>query len=174
MHTVQRLCPLLLTLLTFNAFITDATATDAAPLRVLVMPYILTGNIDTKQDNEHKQRLAMADAELRKRLQAGAKYDLVGGADSSAFSKKVIEALHNNNCNHCEAEFAKPLNVKIIIAPYVYRVSQLVLAMNFVTLDGFTGKIIEKKTLDFRGDNDQSWQKAIQFFVKKYAPPVKG
>jgi len=79
--------------------------------------------------------------------------------------------LSNNECNHCEAEYAKPLNAKLIIAPYVYRVSQLVLAMNFVVLDASTGKIILKKALDFRGDNDQSWQRAIDYFVNEVKIP---
>jgi len=30
------------------------------PAKTIVMPYKLTGNVDTKVDDEHKQRLAMA------------------------------------------------------------------------------------------------------------------
>jgi hypothetical protein len=143
----------------------------ATPARAIVMPYKLTGNLDTQVDGEHQQRLKLADKMLRAGLQATGQYELVDEAEALAFSEKVISALNNNDCNHCEAEFAKPHNAKYIIAPYVFRLSQLVLTMHFVILDAGTGKPVLKKALDFRGDNDQSWQKAIDYFLKNVKKP---
>jgi hypothetical protein len=141
------------------------------PARTIVMPFKLTGNVDTLVDGEHQQRLKLADKELRAGLQATGQYELVDEAAALAFSEKVITALNNNDCNRCEAEYAKPLNAKYIVAPYVYRLSQLVLTMHFVILDAGTGKTVLKKALDFRGDNDQSWQKAIEYFLKNVKKP---
>jgi hypothetical protein len=143
----------------------------AVPAIIIIMPYKLTGNVDTQVDSEHQQRLKMADKQLRAGLQATGRYELVDEAAALAFSEKVIAALNNNDCNRCEAEFAKPLNAKFIIAPYVFRLSQLVLTMHFVVVDAVTGKTILKKALDFRGDNDQSWQRAIQYFIKNVKMP---
>lgn len=175
---VRRMPGLFLILMMLLHSISGDSAYAETSARTIVMPYKLAGTFDIPTgkaeallDNEHKQRLAMADSELRKGLQTTGKYDLVDEAASKAFSEKVIVALNNNDCNHCEAEYAKPLNAKLIIAPFVFKLSQLVLTMHFVILDGNSGKIISKKALDFRGDNDQSWQRAIQYFVKNIEKP---
>ncbi len=142
-----------------------------APIRAIVMPYKLVGNVDTKVDQKHQKRLTFADSELRKSLLATRHYDLVDEAASGEFSKQVITALSNNNCNNCESTLAKGLNAQQIIVPWVYRLSQLVLTMHFEVIESNSGKIILKKALDFRGDNDQSWQRAIRYFVDNVKKP---
>jgi hypothetical protein len=142
---------------------------DATAQRVIVMPFKFVGNIDAKLDNEHKQRLEMANTALREGLANNPHYDLVDKAASEEFSAKVIEALGNNACDHCEAEHAKKHQAKLIIVPWVFRLSQLVLTMHFDTLDAVSGKIISKKALDFRGDNDESWRHSVHYFLRHFA-----
>ena len=145
----------------------SVSAITQKPMRVVVMPYKLLGNIDQKKlDSEHLQRLQFADKTLRSGLEETRLFELVDEKASKEFSNKVDTAISNNACNRCETALAKDLNAKQIVVPWVYRLSQLVLTMHFVILDADTGKTVLKKSLDFRGDNDQSWQRAIQFFVK--------
>jgi Protein of unknown function (DUF2380) len=154
----------------FNTF--GSMKVDAESLtRTVVMSYKLIGNIDTQLDTEHKNRLKMADTTLRQALQATGKYDLVDESSAKTFSEKVTSALDNNACDHCESTLAKQFGAKLIIAPYVYRLSQLVLTMHFVIIDADSGKTVLKKALDFRGDNDQSWQRATLYFVKYVSKP---
>ena len=153
-------------------FLIGSTSVNAeSPTRTIVMPYKLVGNVDAQLDSEHKTRLEMADAALRKGLQATGQYELIDEAAAQAYSEKVITALNNNACDHCESVLAKELHAKFIIAPYVYRLSQLVLTMHFVILDADTGKTLLKKALDFRGDNDQAWLRAIDYFIKNVNKP---
>lgn len=143
-----------------------------SPKRIVVMPYKLIGDLgNPKIDSEHKQRLEMANNKLRAELQTSKKYELIDKAASLEFSKKVTAALSNNACDHCESALAKELKAKQIVVPWVYRLSQLVLTMHFVILDVESGKTVLKKALDFRGDNDQSWQRAIRYFVENVEKP---
>jgi Protein of unknown function (DUF2380) len=162
------LCSLVLSALGLFAVPTIA-APDGSALRTIVMPFKFVGNIDAKLDNEHKQRLEMANAALREGLAQNPHYDLVDKAASEEFSAIVTEALKNNACDHCEAEHAKKHGAKHIIVPWVFRLSQLVLTMHFDTIDAVSGKIIGKKALDFRGDNDESWRHSIDYFLRHSA-----
>lgn len=167
MRKITQLIVFISLILLFVSAIAEATTT-----RVIVMPYKLVGDLgNVKIDSQHQQRLTMANAELRKGLSASKHYDLVDETASQDFSKKVIEALSNNNCNKCESAWAKELNAKQIVVPWVYRLSQLVLTMHFDVIDTDSGKIILKKSLDFRGDNDQSWQRAIEYFLENVNKP---
>jgi hypothetical protein len=149
----------------------SAINAEAATTRIIVMPYKFVGNIDAKLDDEHKQRLAMADATFRTNLEKTQRYDLVDEAASKQFAEKVTAKLHDNDCQGCESALAKELNAKKIFVPYVYKLSQLVLTMHFVVLDVDTGKTVLKKALDFRGDNDNSWQHAIKYFIERVKLP---
>lgn len=145
-----------------------ALSSHAEPKRLVVMAYQLIGDKgNAKIDSEHQQRLAMADAKLREGLQQKPQYALIGSGEAKAYSQKVADAHHNNSCQSCEVAFAKAINADLILAPWVYRVSNLVLAMNFELIDVNNNKRVYQKTLDFRGDNDQSWQRAISYFLEQ-------
>lgn len=167
---------ILLNPLLSQAFAAAGSATDSQPnktlIRIVIMPYKLVGDLGNAEiDSHHKQRLAMANATLREKLQQTKQYEMIDEATSADFASKVTAALGNNDCNKCESTLAKELNAKQIIVPWVYRLSQLVLTMHFVVIDADSGKIILKKALDFRGDNDQSWQRAIKYFVENIKSP---
>ncbi len=151
----------------FQFFAAAAIAGNVPPVRIIVMPYKLQGDfVGGKPNAEHEKRLKFADCALRAALAKNQNYQLLDEEATLEFSNKIDAALSNNACERCEAPLAKQLNVKEIVVPWVYRLSQLVLTMHFVILDAETGKILLKKALDFRGDNDESWQRAIHNFVQ--------
>lgn len=126
---------------------------------------------EAKLDGEHQQRLKMADAELRKQLAATGQFDLADEAASKDFNQKVGTALKNNACDSCELALAKEKDVQLILYPWVYKLSNLVLSLHVVIIDVANNKTIVKKVHDFRGDNDQSWQRAIRYFVENMKKP---
>jgi hypothetical protein len=164
---------LIIALFTLSLSLNSAIATETSdksnePKRFVLMDFKLMGAIgEAKLDQEHLQRLAMANGELRSKLAATQQFDLLEESTSNQFNQKVKTALNNNACDNCELALAKQLNVEQILYPWVYKLSNLVLALHVVIIDVTTGKAVAKKVLDFRGDNDQSWQRAIQSFVKQ-------
>lgn len=163
--------PAALVILLFTSLCLSPISHAGPTTRIIVMPFKLVGDLDARQDGEHKQRLAMANKRLREGLLNTQRYDLVDEAAAADFTQKVTTALGNNNCDKCESALAKELNARQILVPWVYRLSQLVLTMHFDVIDADSGKIILKKALDFRGDNDQSWQRAIKHFVSTVNKP---
>lgn len=143
-------------------------------IRVIVMPYRLLGDLaGGKIDNEHQRRLEFANKTLRDGIKQLGSYELVDEKSTREFSDKFIAAQSNNACDRCEVAWAKELQAKQIVVPWVFRLSQLVLTMHFVIMDAESGKNLYKKALDFRGDNDESWDRAIQFFLKNAATRTK-
>jgi Protein of unknown function (DUF2380) len=164
---------LIITLFTLILSLNSAIAAETTasktnkPKRLVLMDFKLMGATgEAKLDAEHQARLKMANAELHKNLAETKQYDLVSEADSAQFNQQVGTALKNKACDSCELALAKPLNIQKILYPLVYKLSNLVLTLHVVIIDAATGKAVVKKVHDFRGDNDQSWQRAIQYFVK--------
>lgn len=157
-------------LLSLNSVFAAETSgkTIAPPKRLVLMDFKLMGATgEAKLDAEHQTRLKMANAELRARLAETKQFELVDDTTSSRFNQKVSTALSNNACESCELTLAKQLNIQQILYPWIYKLSNLVLSLHVVIIDVATGKAVVKKIHDFRGDNDQSWQRAIQYFVKQ-------
>jgi Protein of unknown function (DUF2380) len=138
----------------------------------MLMDFKLMGATgEAKLDGEHLQRLKMANAELRKLLEETGRYELTNEAATKDFNQKVSTALKNNACDSCELTLAKQANIQQILYPWVYKLSNLVLTLHVVIIDATTGKAVVKKVHDFRGDNDQSWQHAINYFIKNVKKP---
>jgi hypothetical protein len=57
---------------------------------------------------------------------------------------------------------------------WVQKVSNLILNMNIVVRDAKTGQVILSKSVDMRGNTDESWSRALDWLVDRYllAPGV--
>jgi hypothetical protein len=147
-------------------FFNSAQAADTGK-HLMLMHFKFMGALgEAKLDDEHVQRLKMANAELRKQLVATGQSDLADEAATAQFNQQVNAALKNNACDNCELTLAKAQGIQRILYPWVYKLSNLVLSLHVVTIDVTTNKTLVKKVHDFRGDNDQSWRRAIEYFVK--------
>lgn len=160
--------------LSLNSAVAAETAAskNSEAKHLVLMDFKLMGATgEAKLDAEHQARLKMADAELRKYLAETKQYDLVNEADSAQFNQKVGAALKNNACDSCELALAKDMKIQQILYPWVYKLSNLVLTLHVVIIDVTSGKAVVKKVHDFRGDNDQTWRRTIQYFVKYMDKP---
>ena len=52
----------------------------------------------------------------------------------------------------------------------VFRVSNLILTLTYEIMDVATGQITDRKSFDFRGDNDVAWTRAIDYMVRDMQP----
>ena len=151
----------------------SAGATETArsngnvPKRLMLMDFKLMGATgEAKLDAEHQARLKLANAELRAKLVGSQQFALADEATSTQFNQQVSAALKNNACDSCELTLAKEQGIQQILYPWVFKLSNLVLTLYVVIIDAETNKTVNKKVHDFRGDNDQSWQRVIHYFVK--------
>ncbi len=132
-----------------------------------VLDFELTGDVGGSGfEAGHRQRLQMASARLRDELGRSHLYNIVDNAPATALIERLSSEQHLHHCNGCELDIAKQLNADQVLVPWVYRVSNLVLTMHVAIRDVATGRTIMKKALDFRGDNDTGWTRAIAYLIR--------
>lgn len=69
-------------------------------------------------------------------------------------------------CNGCELEIARKLGADRVLTAWVQKVSNLILNMNIEVKDVKTGEVTLKKSVDIRGNTDQSWSRGISYMTR--------
>lgn len=69
------------------------------------------------------------------------------------------------NCGGCDAQFASQVGADFAVMGSVQKVSNLILNMNVQVSDAKTGRAISVKSVDMRGNTDESWSRAIDWLI---------
>jgi hypothetical protein len=70
------------------------------------------------------------------------------------------------NCGGCDAPFASQVGADFAVIGWVQKVSDLILNMNVQVNDAKTGRAISVKSVDMRGNTDESWSRAIDWLIR--------
>ena len=166
--------PLLLGLALIGcASVTLAAASEAntqhpAPAKLLVLDVELSGDLGGPEfAAQHQARLNLATSTLTDRLAHTGRYQLV---DSTAAQSTIDEAKSHyrylHDCNGCDLDIGRQLGADQVLVVWVNRVSALILSLTYEIHDVASGQIAARKSFSFRGDNDASWTRAIDYMVR--------
>jgi len=147
-----------------------ASETDApAPRIAAVMEFEL---IDDMRDFERPEvkdaqdrRIGLISDTLRQELLQRGMYRL---ADNSAAARLIIGLKAQQElrgCNGCEIDIGKALGADVIIIGWVQKVSNLILNINIEVKEIGSGRILYVKSVDLRGNTDNSWLRGIRYMV---------
>jgi Protein of unknown function (DUF2380) len=145
----------------------SVNAAHASP-RVVVLDVELTGDLGGPTfSSQHKARLEMASSRLRENLQQSDLYQVIGNAPAQETIDR-LSAQHRyfHNCGECALEIGRELGADRVLVSWVFRVSALILTLNYEMIDVSTGQVTARKSFDFRGDNDTAWTRAIDYMVR--------
>ena len=156
------------------ATVTVATSSEANtqppafPLKLLVLDVELSGDLGGPElGPEHQARLKLASAELRESLSRTGLYQLVDSTPArSTIDELKSRYLYLHDCNGCDLDIARQLGADQVLVAWVNRVSALILSLTYEFHDVTTGEITARKSFGFRGDNDTSWTRAIDYMVR--------
>jgi hypothetical protein len=131
---------------------------DAAQPKSLALPEF--GLIDAMRElsseearRETDRRLALVGAELARQLEARGMY-------------RVLKSSHEPlGCNGCEIDAAKALGAERVALCWVQKVSNLILNLNIEVLSVATGETVYAKSVDIRGNTDESWLRGVRRLV---------
>lgn len=126
------------------------------------------GNPLTKTAQEARQRDAAA--QLRRQLAERRLYRVVDAAPSHALQERLRsgqEFLYR--CDDCAAQIGAQLGVDLVLMPWVQKVSELILNLNVKIYDVRAGKVVLVKSVDMRGNQDESWRRAVHYLVRDMA-----
>jgi hypothetical protein len=113
---------------------------------------------------DEQSRLASMGEELRKRLANSGRFDIVDIAPVEQRARSSsLQA-----CGGCDVIFAREIGAKFAVTGWVQKVSNLILNMNVLVRDVDTSQVIAGKSVDMRGNTDESWSRALGWLVDNY------
>jgi hypothetical protein len=115
-------------------------------------------------------RLVQITDQLRERLAKSGRVAVVDIAPVAAQAK----ATNLRTCDGCDADFANQLGADFAVSGWVQKVSNLILNMNIIVRDAKTARVISLKSVDMRGNTDESWSRAIDWLVRNDLLAVGG
>jgi PQQ-dependent catabolism-associated CXXCW motif protein len=144
----------------------------AAQLPALaVLDIELTGDLGGPEfAAEHAERLRTETARLRQDLESTGLYRIL---DNSA-AQGMIDTLRSqqaylHDCNGCDLDVGRSLHADQVMVAWVDRVSGLILSLTYEIHEVQTGQIAARKSFDFRGDNNNAWNHAVDYMVRDLA-----
>jgi hypothetical protein len=126
--------------------------------------------------NDHQQLQPTTDAE-RKRIAATEKQFTTSLTKSGDYAivpltddvrHKMAQGEPLGECGGCEAAYGKELHADRVAWMTVQKVSELILNMNVYVTDPETGKLTFVKSVDMRGNTDESWSRSLKYLLDNY------
>ena len=145
----------------------EINAEDAALTPAIVLDFELLG--DTSISSLKKldsQLLTTFSKQFRQLLKQQKVFNVIDDKQSLALLAREAERQFLHRCNGCELDLARKLGAKIVVVPWVYRISAMVQVMNIEIRDVETGRLIMKRPYDFRGNNEKAWDRTMRYAFK--------
>ncbi len=140
-----------------------------APKIAAVMEFEL---IDDMRDYERPEvkdaqtrRIGLISDALRQELLGRGMYGL---ADNSAAAKLISDLKSRQelrDCNGCDIDIGRALGADVVIIGWVQKVSNLILNINIEVKEVSSGRMLYVKSVDLRGNTDDSWLRGIRYMV---------
>jgi len=141
---------------------------SAMPPKLVVLDLELSGDLGGPEfAAEHEARLTTESARLRSDLAATQLYRLVDNAPAQTVIDHLqAQQQYLHDCNGCDLDIGRQLRADLVMVAWVNRVSGLILTLTYELHDVKSGQITARKSYDFRGDNDNTWNHAIDYMVR--------
>lgn len=111
-------------------------------------------------------RMIKVEELFRSSLEASGRFTFV--AVPPEVRAKIAAGQTIGECGGCEIDYGKLLGGEVIAWINIQKVSNLILNMNVYMADVATQKMTFVRSVDIRGNTDESWTKSINYLVKNY------
>jgi hypothetical protein len=141
-------------------------AADQTLPRVAFFGFQLINTSPQPTTPEERQRIRMLDDTFQQKLDASGRFKMV--SIPSELSDKIAAAPEISNCNGCERDFALEAGADWAAWGTVQKVSNLILNINVYIEDARANKMEFVKSVDIRGNTDESWQRGLDYMLRHY------
>jgi hypothetical protein len=146
--------------------IAGVTAADEGLPRVAFFGFQLINTSPQPTTPEETQRIRMLDDMFQQKLDASGRFKLV--SIPPELRDKIAAAPEISNCNGCERDFALEAGADWAAWGTVQKVSNLILNINVYMEDARAKKMEFAKSVDIRGNTDESWQRGLDYMLRHY------
>jgi len=120
------------------------------------------------------QRLDAIRDQLQVEFAKNGLYRIVDRAPAAELIKMHQSKSQLHECNGCELNIARALHADRVLIGWVQKVSNLILNINIQIEDVATGAVLLNKSVDLRGNTDETWRRGISFLVKSMVDKSQG
>ncbi len=142
--------------------------TPANAPKLAVLDLELSGDLGGPEFTaEHEARLKTESARLRQDLERTRLYHVLDNAPAQgAIDRLKSQQAFLHDCNGCDLDVGRQLQADLVLVAWVNRVSGLILTLTYEIHDVKSGQIASRKSYDFRGDSDNTWNHAVDYMVR--------
>ena len=116
------------------------------------------------------RRIVAAPAQLRQALEAAKLYRLLDLAPALPLLQQLrSQQEFMYRCADCAQQVGRKVGADLVMTNWVQKVSELILNFNVEVHDVARAKPVLAKSVDMRGNNDESWTRAIAYLVRDMA-----
>lgn len=151
----------------FGAFLLASASANAANIpKVAFFGFELINTSLQPTTQAERRRLDQLDQLLRDRLEQSGRFKLT--PIPPGLQQKIAAGSEISGCNGCERGFAKEAGADWAAWGTVQKVSELILNINLYMEDAGTGKLEFAKSVDIRGNTDESWRRGLDYLIRNY------
>ena len=154
---------------------TNAMAQPQPQKTIAILDFdLLDDQRDTVPDTTLGPRLEAIKQQLADAFTQNRLYTVLDNAPAKDMMQKFKATQDLHSCNGCEREIAKALGADRVLVGWVQKVSNLILNINIQIEDVATGSVILNKSVDLRGNTDDSWRRGISYMVRDMVEKHQG
>jgi hypothetical protein len=127
--------------------------------------FLINTSLQPTQPAEEK-RLEMLGIILRGQLAGAGRFSFV--AIPPEVQKQAVAGSGIPNCNGCERDLAEKTGAELVAWGTVQKVSNLILNINLYMENVQTGRMEFARSVDIRGNTDESWRHGLNYMVRHY------
>jgi hypothetical protein len=111
---------------------------------------------------------------LREEFAKNRFYTVVDDTPAAALIKRYQSTQTLRACNGCELDIARALAADRVLVAWVQKVSNLILNVNIQIEDAASGAVPLNKSVDLRGNTDETWRRSISYMVRDMVEKQQG
>ena len=147
------------------SFAAVAAAADAVPRVAFYGFQLINTSLEPTSDAE-KQRIRDLDEMFRTKVGESGRFTIVAiPADVQA---EIDGGPGIGNCNGCERDYTQRAGAALAAWGTVQKVSNLILNLNVYMEDVETGQMTFVRSVDIRGNTDESWHHGLSYLLRHY------
>lgn len=113
-----------------------------------------------------KSRITRLGRQFTDALSGSEKFTIIAPPDE--MRAEIANSQNMGACGGCDVAFGKRLGAERVAWVTVQKVSNLILNMNVYMADVGTDKITYVKSVDIRGNTDESWSRSMKYLLDNY------
>ncbi|MGB7833318.1 MAG: DUF3280 domain-containing protein [Xanthobacteraceae bacterium] len=141
-------------------------ATEDIPQIAFLGFQLINTSLEQPTTTAEDQRIRILDDLFQQKLEASGRFKILPIPPD--LRQEITAGPTISNCNGCQRDWARKAGADWAAWGTVQKVSNLILNINVYMEDARTGKPQFVKSVDIRGNSDESWRRGLDYLLRHY------